>query len=149
MFHIFLDNLNLDGHLNCFIGSKVTAILVNGGILPMGGVAVGRVCTCSLHSSLVFVIFFKKLHEKNVMVIVLLSALGERFSLLRVGVGGGGWLSTYFNVQYNYLERSLVGAIYLIVFSKSLAFVNSDNHFFSSIVVVSFFKGGPGHQDLP
>ena len=57
-------------------------------------------------------------------------------------------VTTYFNVQYNYLERSLFGAIYLIFF-KSFAFVNSDIHFFSSIVVVSFFKGGPGNQDLP
>ena len=58
-------------------------------------------------------------------------------------------VTTYFNVQYNYLERSLFGAIYFIIFFLSFAFVNSDNHFFSSIVVVSFFKGGPGHQDLP
>ena len=28
---IFLENLNLGGHLNRFIGSKVTAIFVNGG----------------------------------------------------------------------------------------------------------------------
>ena len=35
---------NLEGHLNLFIGSKVTAILVNGGILPTSGVASGRVC---------------------------------------------------------------------------------------------------------
>ena len=32
-------NLNLEGHLNRFIGSKVTTILVNGGILPSGGIA--------------------------------------------------------------------------------------------------------------
>ena len=38
--------LNLEGHLNCFIGSKVTAILVNRGILPSGGIASGRVCAC-------------------------------------------------------------------------------------------------------
>ena len=38
------ENLNRAGHLNHFIGSKVTAILVNGGILPMGGVASGKVC---------------------------------------------------------------------------------------------------------
>ena len=30
-FPIFKENLNLKGHLNCFIGSKVMAILVNGG----------------------------------------------------------------------------------------------------------------------
>ena len=41
---IFQETLNLKGHLNCFIGSKVTAILENGGILPRGGVSSGRVC---------------------------------------------------------------------------------------------------------
>ena len=49
----FLENLNLEGHLNRFIGSNVTAILVNGGILPIGGVASGGVCVCSLRSRLV------------------------------------------------------------------------------------------------
>ena len=39
---IFLENLNLKGHLNCFIGSKVTVFLVKGGILPSGGVASGK-----------------------------------------------------------------------------------------------------------
>ena len=28
--------LNLEGHLNCITGSKVTAILLNGWILPIG-----------------------------------------------------------------------------------------------------------------
>ena len=28
---VFWKNLNLEGHLNCLIGSKVTAILVKGG----------------------------------------------------------------------------------------------------------------------
>ena len=50
---IFLELLNLKGHLICFIGSKVTTILVNGGILPSGGVALGRVCACILRSGLV------------------------------------------------------------------------------------------------
>ena len=36
--------LNLEGHLNRCIGSKVTAILLNGWILPTGGVASGRDC---------------------------------------------------------------------------------------------------------
>ena len=40
---IFEEILNLEGYLNRFIGSKLTAILVNGGILPSGGVALGRV----------------------------------------------------------------------------------------------------------
>ena len=34
-------------------GSKVTAIVLNGGILPSGEVASGRVCTCGLRSRLV------------------------------------------------------------------------------------------------
>ena len=34
----------LEGHLNRCVGSKVTAILLNGRILPPGGVASGRVC---------------------------------------------------------------------------------------------------------
>ena len=53
---IFEETLNLEGHLNRFIGSKVTAILVNRGILPNGGVAEGRVCACSLRSRLVFTV---------------------------------------------------------------------------------------------
>ena len=51
------ENLTFKGHLNRFIGSKVTEILVNGGILPSGGVASRRVCACSLRSRLVFVIY--------------------------------------------------------------------------------------------
>ena len=36
--------------LNRIIGSKVTAILLNGWVLPVDGVASGRVCACSLCS---------------------------------------------------------------------------------------------------
>ena len=50
----FKEILNLEEHLNQFISSKVTAILVNRGILPRGGVVSGRVCDCSLCSRLVF-----------------------------------------------------------------------------------------------
>ena len=49
----FSHKINLEGHLNRFIGSKVTAILVNGGILHKGGASSGRVCACSLRSRLV------------------------------------------------------------------------------------------------
>ena len=35
----FSENLNLEGHYNRCIGSKVTAILLNGWILPTGGAA--------------------------------------------------------------------------------------------------------------
>ena len=34
-------------NLNRFFGSKVMAILVNGGILPSAGVSSGRVCACN------------------------------------------------------------------------------------------------------
>ena len=37
--NIYSEILNLQGHPNCFIGSKVTAILLNKGILPIGRVA--------------------------------------------------------------------------------------------------------------
>ena len=36
--------LNLEGHSNHITGSKVMAILLNGWILPVGGVASGSVC---------------------------------------------------------------------------------------------------------
>ena len=41
---IFRDILDLKGHPNRNAGSKVTAILLNGCNLPVGGVASGRVC---------------------------------------------------------------------------------------------------------
>ena len=46
--------LNLDGHQNCCIGYKVMAILLNGCILPTGGASLGKVCSCSLRSRLVY-----------------------------------------------------------------------------------------------
>ena len=45
--------LNPEGHQNLISGSKVTAILLKGWILPICGVAWGRVCVCSLCSRLV------------------------------------------------------------------------------------------------
>ena len=36
--------LNLEGYPNCITISKITAILLNGGILPFGGASSGRVC---------------------------------------------------------------------------------------------------------
>ena len=41
---IILEILNPKKHQNCITYSKVTAILLNGWILPVGGVASGRVC---------------------------------------------------------------------------------------------------------
>ena len=46
---IFQEILNSEGHQNCIAGLKVTAILLNGRILPVGGASSGRVCACSLH----------------------------------------------------------------------------------------------------
>ena len=51
--------LNPEGHQNPISGSKGTIILLKGLILPNGGVALGRVCACSLRSRLVFIMFPK------------------------------------------------------------------------------------------
>ena len=45
---IFWENLNLEAHLNRITGSKVTAILQKGGILPIDGIASGRICEAGL-----------------------------------------------------------------------------------------------------
>ena len=45
---------NPEGHQNRLVGSKVTAILMKGWILSIGGVALGRVCVCSMLSRLVW-----------------------------------------------------------------------------------------------
>ena len=50
---IFKEIVNPEGHLNRITGSKVTAILLNGWVLPIGGASSGRVCACSLRSRLV------------------------------------------------------------------------------------------------
>ena len=49
--------LNPKVHQNPISVLKVTAILMKGWILPIGGVALGRVCVCSLRSRLVFQVF--------------------------------------------------------------------------------------------
>ena len=46
---------NPEGHKNPFSGSKFMAILLKGWIWPIIGVALGRVCACSLRSRLVFI----------------------------------------------------------------------------------------------
>ena len=45
--------LNVKGYKNVIIGLKETAIFLIGWNLPIGGVAWGRVCTCSMRSRLV------------------------------------------------------------------------------------------------
>ena len=50
---IFKEILNTEGHPNRITGSKVTAILLKGWILPIGGALSGRVFVCSLRSRLV------------------------------------------------------------------------------------------------
>ena len=49
---IFAEILNLEGHVNRCIGLKVMAILLNGLILPTGGVASGRVCPAACAAGL-------------------------------------------------------------------------------------------------
>ena len=46
--------LNPEGHPNRITGAKVTAILLNGWTLPIGGASSVRLCSCSLRSRLVF-----------------------------------------------------------------------------------------------
>ena len=45
---IFEEILNPEGHPICTYGSKVTAILLNGWILPIVGASSGMVCACRL-----------------------------------------------------------------------------------------------------
>ena len=59
---IFSDILNPEGHQNRCIGYKVTAILLNGWILPTVGASLGRVCACILRSRLVFVVLYMRQH---------------------------------------------------------------------------------------
>ena len=46
--------LNPEGHQNPISGSKVTAILLKGWILPIGGASAGEGLPCSLRSRLVY-----------------------------------------------------------------------------------------------
>ena len=48
--------LNPEGYQNRISGSKVKVILLKGLILSIGGVAFGKVCSCSQRSKLVFYI---------------------------------------------------------------------------------------------
>ena len=48
----FSEILNLAGHVNCCISSKVTTILLNGWIFPTGEVASGRVCPAACAAAL-------------------------------------------------------------------------------------------------
>ena len=50
---LFLEIPNPEWHQNCCIGSKVTAIFLNGWILLTGGVGSGMFCACCLRSRLV------------------------------------------------------------------------------------------------
>ena len=56
MLTFFSEIPNLERYLNHCIGSKVTAILINGCILPTGGVALGRVCPAACAAGLLLYI---------------------------------------------------------------------------------------------
>ena len=56
--------LNLEGHQNRITGSRVMAVLLNWWNLPIGEVASGRVCLCSLRSRLVYPLQRNKLQPK-------------------------------------------------------------------------------------
>ena len=64
--------LNPEGHQNHIIDSKVIAILMKWWILPVGGVVLGRVCSCRLRSTLVIIKFSVShfsltLHRKHIL----------------------------------------------------------------------------------
>ena len=63
----FEEILNLEGHPNRITVSRVTAILMNGWILPFHGVALGWVCACKLWSRLVW---FQSKKSKNFQLIL-------------------------------------------------------------------------------
>ena len=50
---IFMEIHNLEGHPNYSTDSRLTAILLNGWILPLGGAASESICACSLRRRLV------------------------------------------------------------------------------------------------
>ena len=52
------DILNPEGYPYRITGSKVTANLLNGWFFPIGGASSGRVCACSLSSSLVNILAY-------------------------------------------------------------------------------------------
>ena len=60
--------LNLEGHINRCIGSKVTAILLNWWFLPTCGVASGRVCpaACAVGLFLQDYARFKDISSENI-----------------------------------------------------------------------------------
>ena len=64
-FIVIKNFLNPERHQNPISGLKVTAILLKGWIWPIGGVASGRVCVCSLHSRLVFKAFIIVSHTRQ------------------------------------------------------------------------------------
>ena len=64
-------NLNLKGHQNRITGSKVTAILLNGGILPTGGDASERVCPAACAAGLLDFFFLHFAKPSKYMAIAL------------------------------------------------------------------------------
>ena len=77
--------LNPKGHQNRISGSKVTAILLKGWILPIGGVALGRVCACSLCNRLVYLLtslLLKNFCKKKKCIVVNFQNLCKDFNLL-------------------------------------------------------------------
>ena len=60
----FEDILNLEGHLNRITGSKVRGILLNGWILPIGGVASGRVRACAWYNIPSYPLSLREISEK-------------------------------------------------------------------------------------
>ena len=58
MLQLFLEILNLVGHLNRITGSRVTAILLNGWILPIGGASAIEGLLSTGPTPFIFLFFF-------------------------------------------------------------------------------------------
>ena len=68
-------SLNPQVHQNCITGSIVTQILLEGGTFPIGRVALGKVCTCSLPSR---------------FVLKVVATLGDGLQLFVIDLSNGG-----------------------------------------------------------
>ena len=64
---MFKNFLNPKGHQNPTSGSKVTVILLKERILPIGGVASGRVRACSMRIRVVFFICEEEISRKFII----------------------------------------------------------------------------------
>ena len=79
------------GHQNPSSGSKNTAILLKGWILPIGGVLSGRVCACRLVFNLVRHFYLVTKYPRHLK--------GVQKNIFFLGGGGGGGVKIFDSVH--------------------------------------------------